>query len=329
MATVVLVHGIAQEQSGADELERAWVPALAGGVRATRGPGADECADALLSGLDHRGDLDVRMAFYGDLFLDRHAQGADDSIAGLTGEQQAFADELATEWLTRAATRVGHPDQRQAAHLLAALTPTPLDQGLPRRTGGACIRMAARIPWLAVGGMSFAESFLRRSLRQVTQYLTDPEVRAQAHSRLDARITADTRVVVAHSLGSVVAYEYLAAHPDKRVDLLVTLGSPLGLRTIVYDRLSARGFPSSVDRWVNVVDRDDLVACEWDLDPVFGEGERRVTNVATLDNGARPHDARFYLSKAQTGGPVLESLHPVVTASGAAHGPPRRELRGR
>ena len=32
MATVVLVHGIAQEQLAAAKLEQAWVPALAGGV---------------------------------------------------------------------------------------------------------------------------------------------------------------------------------------------------------------------------------------------------------------------------------------------------------
>ena len=34
MATIVLVHGIAQEQKSADTLEEEWLPDLAGGVRA-------------------------------------------------------------------------------------------------------------------------------------------------------------------------------------------------------------------------------------------------------------------------------------------------------
>ena len=32
MATIVLVHGIAQEQLGASTLEKTWIPALADGV---------------------------------------------------------------------------------------------------------------------------------------------------------------------------------------------------------------------------------------------------------------------------------------------------------
>ena len=33
MATIVFVHGIAQQQLPADSLEKDWIPALAGGVR--------------------------------------------------------------------------------------------------------------------------------------------------------------------------------------------------------------------------------------------------------------------------------------------------------
>jgi pimeloyl-ACP methyl ester carboxylesterase len=56
----------------------------------------------------------------------------------------------------------------------------------------------------------------------------------------------ETKVVIGHSLGSVVAYE--AAHYIHRsLPLLVTLGSPLGLHTIVYDR-PARGASPTTGR---------------------------------------------------------------------------------
>ena len=44
MATIVFVHGIAQQQYGADVLENLWLPALASGVRAA---GFDALADRL------------------------------------------------------------------------------------------------------------------------------------------------------------------------------------------------------------------------------------------------------------------------------------------
>ena len=43
--------------------------------------------------------------------------------------------------------------------------------------------------------------------------------------------------MVGHSLGSVVAYEALCAHPEWPVRALVTLGSPLGIRNLIFDRL--------------------------------------------------------------------------------------------
>ena len=75
--------------------------------------------------------------------------------------------------------------------------------------------------------------------------------------------------MIGHSLGSVVAYE--SAHRLTRpLPLLVTLGSPLGLRTIVNDRLRPPpSFPLQVARWLNVADREDVVAAEPDLRPLF------------------------------------------------------------
>ncbi|MGA5356358.1 hypothetical protein [Streptomyces purpurascens] len=74
-------------------------------------------------------------------------------------------------------------------------------------------------------------------------------------------------VVLAHSLGSVVAYEALHELADELdVKLLLTLGSPLALPHAVFHRLDPApqgdfgAKPSGVRRWVNVADAGDFVA---------------------------------------------------------------------
>jgi hypothetical protein len=78
----------------------------------------------------------------------------------------------------------------------------------------------------AVGSPSL---FVTVFFPEVARYLAadDAPARAQAREHVAATI-ADrrARVVIAHSLGTVVAYEALYAHPGLQVDLLVTLGSP-------------------------------------------------------------------------------------------------------
>lgn len=49
--------------------------------------------------------------------------------------------------------------------------------------------------------------------------------------------TNSPRIVMAHSLGSAVAYEALHAHPELRPELFLTLGSPLALPRAVFHRL--------------------------------------------------------------------------------------------
>jgi hypothetical protein len=50
----------------------------------------------------------------------------------------------------------------------------------------------------------------------------------------------------------------------KPLPLLITLGSPLGLRTVVYDRVVPQPpcYPPRVQWWVNIADRNDLIAAE-------------------------------------------------------------------
>ena len=116
-------------------------------------------------------------------------------------------------------------------------------------------------------------------------------------------------MVVAHSLGTVVAYRALANGLDGNVDTLVTLGSPLGtemvfngLKPAPVDGVGA--WPGNVRRWVNVAAVGDKAAENARLSERFGPAvEDRL-----VDNGHRAHDPEPYLNNPITGLAVAEAL---------------------
>lgn len=308
MAVIVLVHGIAQEQYSADSLEASWLPALAGGVRNSGDP---ETADRLWRhSAAERGGLEVRMAHYGDLFLTDGAQGS--GVEAVDESTLELAEEFAVRILVNAAEAADDPrDRAEAARRLAVMD----HEGDRVQGARAVLRPAlnglASLRWFASLGAGIAGTTVWWAISQVARYLTDGVLRREAQNRVLTHIGADTRLVVGHSLGSVVAFE--ALHRTDHAVSLLTLGSPLGLRNIVYDRLEPRPVtvPKAVTRWDNLVDRDDLVAARLDLTELFpappGSAVVPVTP-APVDNGSEPHDAVPYLTKPATGRIVRSAL---------------------
>lgn len=141
----------------------------------------------------------------------------------------------------------------------------------------------------------FAETFCP----EVAAYLGGGDRRIRARDTVaDVIRRRRPRVVIAHSLGSVVTYEALWARPELEVELLVTLGSPLGMRNVIFERLrpaprNGRGArPPGVHRWINVADKDDIAAIPSELGGCFEGVERDVTcNIDLLDF----HTVRNYL----------------------------------
>jgi hypothetical protein len=309
MAVIVFVHGIAQEQLSADLLEKDWLPGLAGGVRTA---GFPEVADRIWrdSGSAHPNRIEARMAFYGDLFLKPDQQGAGDDE--IPGDEVTFAEALAEVWLERAVDQARDAsDRRTAQQELAELRDEAgaERQGLGGRVGASAIRGLSRLRWFAPFGMGFAQRFVNRSLSQVTRYLGDETIRRTAQQRVLKLIGPETRVLIGHSLGSVVAYETVRSPDwpeDQALPLLLTLGSPLGIPTLVYDRLRPQppGFPPRVRRWVNVAAPDDLVAALPDLTPWFFTGMpdgSAFEGALQVGNGSDPHNPLFYLGKKPVG----------------------------
>lgn len=288
MARVVGVHGIGKQLLGEKTLLKEWWPAMADGLRRAGAAG-------------RLSEPDVAMAFYGDVFRPAGALLAiGDPRYGAADVEEGFEEDLLFDWWRAAAETdpaVVPPD----AETLVA-TPRSVQAALRALSGS---RFFAGI---ALRGMVF-------DLKQVHRYLVDPEARALARARVVEAIGEDTRVVVAHSLGSVVAYEALCARPGHRVRALVTLGSPLGVPNLILHRLEpaplslggeARGvWPGRESLvWTNIADAGDVVALVKDLRPVFGDAVRS----ATVHNGSHAHDATAYLTDPVCGRAIEAGL---------------------
>jgi predicted alpha/beta hydrolase family esterase len=278
-ADVVGVHGISQQQSGRHQLLKAWQPALADGVdRATGGDGPE---------------FEFDLAYYGNFFLAATTdKGITDKAIG-AGDLEALDDDM-VEFFGNVENEVvdEEPTKEEAAKEL-----------------GELLRPVSRLAaWLDRRFGVLGRGLFFGDLVQVRRYQRDDDLAAAVRFQLEKTIGTRTRVLIGHSLGSLVAYEYLCLHPDSGVDTLITLGSPLALRSI-QDSLRTAGAdgrpmaPPGLVRWVNVRDRSDPVSCGGGLSATWSAVADEL-----VDNGDDPHAATRYLGKKETGAAVLASF---------------------
>ena len=161
---------------------------------------------------------------------------------------------------------------------------------------------------IAVLGQAANDAVFDRTVDMVTIMATDPDLRAKLRARLEVLVDADTRVLVAHSLGSLLSYMALVNHPQWQVHSFVTLGSPLASPMLSavpeMSLVDGRGqWPGSIQRWVNVRAVGDKAAAV----PVAERFGERVEEVL-IDNGHRAHAPEPYLNASPTGEAVATAL---------------------
>ena len=280
MARIVGIHGIAQQVRGPEVLQAAWLPALRDGM--------------VLSGTELLDADDLEIAFYGDLFRARGGKAFGGPPYVATDVEEGFERELLEAWWAQAA---GSDDNVPGPGTTTKLRTS--------KTVQRALNALSKSRFFA--GLS--ERLIIGSIKQVHAYMNDDSVRAEIQERVARSVTRDTAVLVGHSLGTVVAYEAACAHPDWDL-ALVTLGSPLGIRNLVFDRLRPRPegdrgqFPVGAAAWTNIADTGDVVALAKRLEPLFGE---RVHDLL-VNNGSKAHDISPYLTATQTGHAIAEGL---------------------
>jgi hypothetical protein len=167
-----------------------------------------------------------------------------------------------------------------------------------------------------------ANSMIRAQLDDVRRYQRDTDgigtrIRGLVRAALESAWAAGARVLlIGHSLGSVICYDMLweiSREPgaDRRVDLFMTLGSPLATHVISRGLRGAglRGadaYPRNIARWVNLTARADTTALHPRLAPRFREMlelglVESIEDYGELENcfrgayGLNTHEAYGYL----------------------------------
>lgn len=157
-------------------------------------------------------------------------------------------------------------------------------------------------------GQAASDAAFDRTVDLVTTMATTPDLRDRVRARAEPLITDDTRVIAAHSLGTIVSYMALCRHPQWPIRTLVTMGSPLA-SPMIFEHLDPPPvdgvglWPGSITRWVNVRAVGDKAAAV-SLREKFGD---RVEE-ALVDNGHRAHDPEPYLNSSATGAAIADAL---------------------
>jgi hypothetical protein len=285
MAKILIVHGISNQFVGESELLAAWYPALCDGLRRAGSsplPAADDCF----------------CPFYGDLFrpvghLSTSAAPDEEDLADAT---DAEAQLLKAVWESAAAMDAAVPGPAAYGETLFRAP----------RIAERALNALAKSKYLA----DYLPLRFFGDLKQVDLYMNDVDVRRKVLERVTSRIDKDTQLVIGHSLGSVAAYEAVCRKPEL-VCAFLTVGSPLGIRNVVFDKLhpppdglGLGRWPGTVSHWTNVAAVGDIVAAQKKLAPLFGNNVEDVV----IDSGWDAHSSTRYLNSIEAGRAVARAL---------------------
>jgi len=239
-----------------------------------------------------------------DVEVAARSLGTKSAVSALADEVDAEIDSMA--------------ESAQQATLLRALARKMDRQPTRPRTKG----VGAKILPLPPAVRRWISGKLTKAfLRDVNDFLFNDDKRAAMERSLTDRLTGPgPYIVVAHSQGTMIAYEVLRklSANDIQVPLFVTLGSPLGLAEVQdmfkkWTRKKHLAKPACVKQWVNVADRLDPVAFDSNLRNDFTPKNFIVNHNGfglNPDSPRHPHSATGYLSTQQVRSAVREVVGP-------------------
>jgi hypothetical protein len=223
-------------------------------------------------------DTDISSYFESDLFeLESEVLGDlqhdQASAAPATPREVAFVAKFEAK-LMASSVLMAQPDAPQAAvpsaeYEIASWLPGPVKQAIIKKAAMEAYYFLFDKEYARADGVKFP---VRRELRQ--RLLND---------LTEAAGTAEKTIIVSHSMGTMVAYDVLRNVPAcPPVEMLITLGSPLGIKEVQDELVSpdADGvdFPArKLEHWINIYDP---------LDPICGADPRFANDYKVVDGKA-------------------------------------------
>jgi hypothetical protein len=284
---LILIHGRDQQGKDTSELKKEWVDTLNDGLSK--------------NSLELPEDVNIVFPFYGDL-LDALSKDITNpnSIAGVIAKgsieekQLSFYYEILTEMAANASI-----EDKDIGKLLVG----------PQQRGMGNWEWVQAVMRTLDSHTPFGNTALEKRTFDVYAYLTMPEVRRQTDEFILKSIPEGPSVVVGHSLGSVVGYNVLRGLEGQNIKKYITLGSPLGLRSIQNHLSSPLKMPQAVTGgWYNAYDDRDYVALK-PLDKINFNISPSIVNSSHVRNQTENrHGIIGYLNDAAVAKEIYNSL---------------------
>ncbi|MBT8132162.1 MAG: hypothetical protein KJO35_07825 [Gammaproteobacteria bacterium] len=242
-----------------------------------------------------------KMAYFGDLtneFLD--------GAAGTYDEPLDVGDRL------HALTELKQFNKRKKFNRAAY-------QRLPGKT--ALKEMLADVGSPLLGTIGLEKPAIAKLLPELSEYWsTESEYRNSVFQRVNSVISnalasSDEVMIIAHCMGAVISYDALwhlsQLDPQKKISVFVTMGCPLGNRTVQKHLAGADGsdadrYPGNVLAWRNLSAEDDYICHDKTIADDFRSmlkhrlissiKDFRIYNMAVRYGKSNPHSSVGYLA---------------------------------
>lgn len=185
----------------------------------------------------------------------------------------------------------------------------PFPEPEPERKGddlSLVDRLYRSIDWMQekTGLTPVDDAILEYRLDDLWGYYADRDFRDAVRARLRAvieRLPEGPVLLAAHSMGSLIAYDTLRLMErdgaGRPIAHLVSMGSPLGLSEIKLKIEAEHGdlaVPAGLERWTNLVDRQDIATVGDDLCDIYAANAAGVgaQDVAVENAYRRPDGSR-------------------------------------
>ncbi len=284
---LIFIHGRAQEGKDPDKLKQQWTASLKEGLSKRN-----------LEIPDH---VEIVFPYYGNLLYDlvqeiKQSGNLKDIIErGPTNKEDAV---FFHNFLLELAENANISNEE----LLMSYNGDFRERGpLNWEWVQAILRALDKTP---IGSLS-----LERFTYDVFVYCKFRAVSKKINELVCKEINNEPCVVVAHSLGSVVAYNILQENPEWKISKFITVGSPLGVRSVQNSLKTPLSMPQCVrNGWFNAYDDRDVVALRA-LDDIIFPITPSIVNFGGVENQTdNRHGIEGYLNDSKVAKQIFEAL---------------------
>ncbi|MFW1798843.1 esterase/lipase family protein [Acinetobacter nematophilus] len=279
---IIFIHGMNQQNYNADNLKQHWLDIFQQGI--------NELKLAISVS-----DLDISLPFYGDLITKHQLSNRFDL--------DTF---LPKSWVNlhfhkhSASTAPTAPNTMQSIPVLPYFMPEhelKLSKRLYLVSQLFKDKALKEFSVILNNFPKLHESLIHKFLIETYLYLANPQFMDEVHQRILASLEADqAHLIVAHSLGTVIAYNLLQQlSPRYKIQRFITLGSPLAFKVIQSRLTPPIQSPACLNGdWHNFYSPDDfltafpLVNAPFDFQPAILN-----TSISTFIHS--PHQIAGYL----------------------------------